>query len=330
MKIAVIGAGAIGGLVAGYLKDKGEDVSLIGRRDSVELISSQGLEISGVRGRLKINISVSEKLEEKPGLAILAVKTQDIEQALKQNRDFLYDTLILATQNGMQAENILSRSINEGNIISSIIMFGATYIGPSKIMHNFEGKWVVGSMFKGSEDIIMDVSRVLNKIFPVVITDNIRGMKYLKIFLNANNCLPAIIGKSMQETFSDLEICKISLAIWKEGLAIVDKAGIVLASLPDFPVERMRVITSLPLEESAPAFSKIMVNLSKEPLYGSILQSIQRDRPSEIDYLNGEFVRLAHSADAKAPLNEMLVDMVHKVEENKNFLTKEELINQTK
>ena len=59
MKIAVIGAGAIGNLVAGYLKLKAEDVFLVGRNDSVGAIKEKGLQISGVRNNFNIQIHLS-------------------------------------------------------------------------------------------------------------------------------------------------------------------------------------------------------------------------------------------------------------------------------
>jgi 2-dehydropantoate 2-reductase len=96
--------------------------------------------------------------------------------------------------------------------------------------------------------------------------------------------------------------------------------------LPDFPLERLTKLTSLPLDEAAKIFCGIMSNLSKEPLYGSILQSIKRGRASEIDYINGEFIRLAEAQNLEAPLNKRLVEMVHSVEQNKKFFTQDELI----
>jgi 2-dehydropantoate 2-reductase len=155
-------------------------------------------------------------------------------------------------------------------------------------------------------------------------------MKYLKIFVNANNCIPAILGRSMQETFSDLQMSRISIAVWKEGVEIIARARINLVSLPDFPLERLTKLTSLSLEEAARIFSGIMTGLSKEPLYGSVLQSIKRGRPSEIDYLNGEFVGLAEKNHFEAPLNKRLVEMVHQVEQSHKFFSPEELIANTK
>ena len=77
-------------------------------------------------------------------------------------------------------------------------------------------------------------------------------------------------------------------------------------------------------------FSGIMCNLSKEPLYGSILQSIKRGKSSEIDYLNGEFLKLADAAGLNAPLNKRLVEMVHQVEKDKMFYSKDILMSKVK
>jgi 2-dehydropantoate 2-reductase len=85
----------------------------------------------------------------------------------------------------------------------------------------------------------------------------------------------------------------------------------------------------MPLDQAAGVFSGIMRGLSKEPLYGSILQSIMRDRPSEIDYINGEIVRLGKEKKISTPLNEKIVQMVKNVEKTKKFLTIEEIISGT-
>ncbi|MDO9573061.1 MAG: 2-dehydropantoate 2-reductase, partial [Candidatus Omnitrophota bacterium] len=304
MKIAVIGAGAIGCLVAGYLKNKGEEVTLVGRAQAVNAIKENGLSISGVRGDFKVRISISDTLNYIPDLAILATKTQDIDAVLQDSSYLLRNSLLLTTQNGIQADNLVAKYLPQKNIISSIIMFGATYLEPGKVVHNFEGSWVIGSQFQSNPtEELIGLSLFLDKIFPTIISEDIIGMKYLKIFANASNCLPAIIGKSMQEVFSDLDISRMSIGIWKEAFEIIQKIGIHLVSLPGFPVENITKLTSIPSAAAAGVFSGIMKNLSREPLYGSILQSIMRGKTSEIDYINGEFVRLAEENHMYAPLN---------------------------
>ncbi len=329
MNIVVLGAGAIGSLVAGYLTAEGEDVLLVGHPDSVNAIRQRGLEVSGVRGPFKIDVKVSEELKYEPDLLILATKTQDVDKALKDNRRFLKNAVILTTQNGVQADSLVAKYTLKENIVSSIVMFGATYLEPGKVVHNFEGPWIIGKAFGGNDKEVVEISEGLNQVFPAIVAENIKGMKYLKIFVNANNCIPAVLGTCMQEAFSDINISKVSIAVWKEGLDIVNKAGVKLESLPDFPLERLTRLTSMPEADAAKVFSGIMNSLSKEPLYGSILQSIKRGRASEIDYINGEFVRLAKESGIEAPLNEKLVEMVHCVEQAHKYFSKDEVVRQT-
>lgn len=329
MQIAVIGAGAIGSLVAGYLKNKGQKVCLTGHGQAVGAISKNGLNIRGVRGDLNIPLDVSERLSSAPELVILATKTQDIEDSLKENLEFIKNVVVLTTQNGIEADDIVSKYLPKEKIISSIVMFGATYLEPGKVVHNFEGDWILGSLWEKNNASITQISPILETAFSIKLSQDIRGMKYLKIFLNANNCLPAILGLSMQQAFSDIAVSRIAMAIWKEGLDILSSCAIHPVSLPDFPLERLTKLASLPVNQAAEIYSGMIAGLSKEPLYGSVLQSIKRGRPSEIDYLNGEFVRLAETKGLAAPLNEKLVQMVHRVEKTGKFLAKEELLKET-
>jgi len=331
MRIAVIGAGAIGCLIAAYLKAKDEDVTLVGHDKSVRAIKNHGIAVSGVRGNTLVHMGIADVLNYIPDLAIITTKTQDINSALQNNSCLLQNSILLTTQNGVQADGLVAQYVPAQNVISSIVMFGATSLEPGKVVHNFEGSWVLGGYSDPRpSEALLAASLILDKVFPTRVSENIRGMKYLKIFVNANNCLPAIIGKSMQDVFSDIAISRISVAIWKEAFRVVDKAGIKLVSLPDFPLENLTKLAAMSSELSAQVFSERMKNLSKEPLYGSILQSIMRGKLSEIDYINGEFVQLAQANQMPAPLNKILVEMVHEVEKNNRFFSKEELMHRTK
>jgi 2-dehydropantoate 2-reductase len=158
-----------------------------------------------------------------------------------------------------------------------------------------------------------------------VAVEDIGAMKWTKIFVNFSNCLPALVGKSMQETYADLEMCKLSLGLLKEGFDITDKLGIRLLSMPDFDVAKLKGLTAMPPDQAAPIFSGIMTNLSKEPLYGSILQSLQRGKPSEIDFINGEIANQAKLHGLDARLNTLATELIHGVENTKKFLAPEKV-----
>lgn len=326
MKIAVIGAGAIGSMIAAYLSKAGKDVVLVGRGDQVQAIRSQGLTIRGIGKDETVQINASTKLDQEYELVIFATKTQDLEEAYYQNADYLETCYVLTTQNGVQGDNLLSSHFEKQKQLGSIVMFGATYTTPGEIVYNFPGDWIIGKPFSPNDPKFHQIiSELTVPQLPVLVSDNITGMKYLKLFVNFNNCIPALIGRSMQETFADLDLCRLSVRLLKEGLDIITKANIELVSLPGFPKERIFGLTQMPEDKAANLLQQTLTKLSLEPLYGSILQSIMRSKPSEIDFINGEVVALAKGMRQEACLNELMVDLVHSVEQTQKYFTKEEI-----
>jgi len=319
MKIAIIGAGAIGSVVAAYLHKAGIDVVLVGKKEQADVILKGGLSVKGARGNETFKLKALTILDREYDLVIFTTKTQDIERAYSENSRYLEDCTVLTTQNGVQADNLLGAHIDKEKLISSIVMFGATYVNPGEVTFNFEGDWILGRPFGANDPKTEEVAGILKKAFSVVISRDIMGMKWLKLFVNFNNCLPALIGKSMQETFADMDFCKLAILLLKEGVAVTQKSGVNLVSMPQFPVERVLGLANMPIEQAAGIINKTLTSLSKEPLYGSILQSIMRKRTSEIDYINGEIVSLAKNTGHQAPLNRKVVDMVHEVEEKSRF-----------
>jgi len=196
-------------------------------------------------------------------------------------------------------------------------------------VHNFEGELVLGSMFNGAgKEQLSLLNDLLKDSFDVHIYPDIRGAKYLKIFLNLNNCIPACLGRSMQEVYSDVDICEVAIRNIREAYKVVKASGIELQSLPSFKKEKILGFVDMDFNEASFLFSRIMTGLSKEPLYGSVLQSILRKRPTEIDYINAQIVELAEENNMDALLNEKLTEMVHVVEGTGKFFTKEDFLEQ--
>jgi len=327
MTIAVIGAGAIGCVVAGYLSKAGQEALLVGRPDQVKAINANGLAIHGARGSANIRVRTGPRLDQPYDLVIFTVKTQDLEKAFQQNSAYLGTGLVLTSQNGVQADRLLSGHFDRSRQMSSIVMFGATYVKPGEVTFNFEGDWIIGRPWTPLDPTAHQVGEILGKAFKAVMSPDIMGMKYLKLFVNFNNCIPALIGKSMQETFADMGLCRLSIMLLKEGLDIVRQAKINMVSMPDFPKEKIFGLADMPLDQAAGIINRTLTGLSKEPLYGSILQSILRGKTSEIEFINGEAVHLAEHLHGSAPLNERVVDMVHEVERTGKFFSVEDVKN---
>lgn len=319
MRIAIIGAGAIGSVVAAYLSKAGEEVVLVGRQDHVEAIRRNGLLIKGVRGQETVRLKVLTKLDREYDLIIFTVKTQDIEDAYQQNAEFLEHCLVLTSQNGVQADNLLSGHYDKNKVLSSIVMFGATYFHHGEVIFNYDADWIISKAFAPLDQTVHQVAEILGKAFRVKVVEDIIGMKWLKLFINLNNSIPALIGKSLQETYADMDFCRMSILLLKEGLNVVQTAQIELVSLPSFPKERTLDLAAIPIDQAAGIINKVLTGLSNEPLYGSILQSVMRGKPSEIDFINGEIVQVASHLSIPVPLNSRVVELVHEVERSGKY-----------
>ncbi|MBN2482934.1 MAG: ketopantoate reductase family protein [Candidatus Omnitrophica bacterium] len=325
MRVAILGCGAIGGAFLGYLSGRSEVIGIV-KEYQKEPLTREGLKIEGVRGTHNVKVNVQTVLTEPVDVAVIATKIADLEAVLKENGPYLKDSFILTTQNGIAADYIVENYSHASRIITGIVMFGATFYPPDRVVHNFEGSLVVGSLFKNPRWQFDQIERILSPVTRVVNEKNIRGAKYLKIFVNLNNCIPAVLGVSLQDAFSNLEIAECAIYVNREAYSVIEDAGIELVSLPGYPKERIQGLVTMPPKEAAVLFSKVMASLSEEPLYGSILQSIRRGKPSEIDYINGEIVGLAEKSMSQAPLNKKMVELVHRVEKTNTFLSVEEFM----
>lgn len=328
MKVAVIGAGAIGCTIGGYLAHAGEDVTFLGRADQVSALRKNGLTIDGVRGAMTIAVQAAERLSERPDVILLSVKTNDITEAALHIRTYDDGIPVVTMQNGVRSDELLSALIGPGDIISSVVMFGSTYMNPGRVVHNFEGDVVIGRAFGENDERVSRIAGVLSKAFPTTLSDDIHSVHWMKLLLNLNNALPGIIGETIQKTFKNVELSRIGIELIQEGIAAMDGAGIRPAPLPNFPVSRLRELVSMPTTQSAGIFSGIMSSLSEKPLYGSILQSIMRGKKSEIDYLNGEIAALSEASGRPAPLNSKAVELVHEVESSRRFYSSQQVIEQ--
>ena len=179
---------------------------------------------------------------------------------------------------------------------------------------------MIGHPFATTEPLLPTVAAILSQAIPTQISGNIRGTHWLKLLVNVNNALPAITNLTVQEVYADPYLSQLVIRLLREGLAVVRQAGIKLEPLPDVSVALIQLLGRLPMRLAARLASvKVRRTASTVPILGSTLQSLCRHRSTEIDYLNGEIVRLGTEVGVLTPLNAMVVEMVHWVEKQGRF-----------
>ena len=325
-RIAVIGAGAIGSTLGALLHRAGQNIVLIGRPAHIAAIRQDGLRVDGEMGDFMAPVEATETLNFRPDLALLTVKAQDVVAAVKANQAFLNDVPVVTFQNGIRSDDLVASILPPEQILSAVVLMNVTYLLPGKVTVVYQGKLILGRPFGSRDGKLEDVAHILNQAVPTRVTDNIQGAHWLKLIVNLNNALPAITNYTMSQVYANASLCNLAVGLMREGLRVIERANIRLESLPEVSVGLTKLMKWMPSGIAGRIVAAKGRRLKTAwPRLGSTLQSIQRGRPTEIDYLNGEIVELGKRYGEATPLNSKIVELVHQVERIRQFLSVEEI-----
>lgn len=319
-RIAFIGAGAIGSVLGALLRRDGHEVTLIARSEHVHAIRQNGLKVDGALGTFTVQPAAAESLDFTPDFAFLTVKTQDVLTAVQTNQSFLDNVPLVTFQNGVRSDEIVATLIPRDQILSAVVNTTASYLTPGTVTVVYPGSIVVGRPFGNPDEVLKTVADLLEAVISTKVSSNIQGAHWLKLIVNLNNAFPAITNMTYTQVYGDLFMSQLAVRVMREGLEAVKHAGIRLEPLPDVPLLLTRLMATLPIRLAAYLLRFSTSRRESEwPLLGSTLQSLRRGRPTEIDYLNGEVVRLGKETNTPTPLNAAIVDIVRQIERSGQF-----------
>ncbi|WP_219974701.1 ketopantoate reductase family protein [Rubrobacter xylanophilus] len=321
-RIAIIGAGAIGSVLGALLSRAGHDVTLIGRPAHVDRIQRDGLHVEGAFGSFVASVSAAATLDFQPDLAFLTVKTQDVLAAVQANQQFLTDALVVTFQNGIRSDELVAKFLPPTQIISAVVTLNASYLTPGTVTVVYPGSVVLGRSFGHPDSHVDAVAAMLHRVIATQVSANIVGARWLKLIVNLNNALPALTNLAFHEVLAEPYLRQLAVRLMREGLHVVNQADIHLESLPDVSTTLIRLLARLPVQLAGGLLAARARRLAtRGPLLVSTLQSLRRGRSTEIDYLNGEVVRVGHEHNVPTPLNATIVEMVHQTEQTGRFWT---------
>jgi 2-dehydropantoate 2-reductase len=325
MRVAIIGAGAIGSVIGGLLARAHEDVTLIGRRAHVDVINRNGLRIDGALGTMQVRVRAAERLDFRPDLALLTVKTQGVAATAREVSPYVGGVPVVTMQNGVRSDELVADVLGMEHILSCVVLFGATFLEAGSVTYSPQGALVLGVPFGAIEERTRTVATILSKAVPTHLTADIVGAHWTKLIINENNALPAVTGLSIQDVNRQPALRSLSVLMMREAAATIAAASIKLVSLPGVPAAALRAMLWLPLPAASRLLGLLSQSLGRTPALGSTLQSVRRGEETEIDYLNGEVVALGKRTGTPTPYNAAVVKLVHEVEATGTFLTTEEV-----
>ena len=291
MRIIVLGAGALGSLLAGLLSRQNE-VYMVGREEHVREVNESGLRVEGLNEGT-FAPKAGERLEDSPfypNWILLTVKAYQTEDAANEILDVFPDVPVLSFQNGIDNENIL-RSMGI-DAVGGVTSHGVTFLSPGRIRHAGEGRTAIGEMDGRRSMRVRAMAYILSEAGIITdVSDNIEGEIWLKGAVNSViNPLTAILEVENGFLLENDGVRELGDLIAGECGHIAGDLGI---DLPGHPEKAWKEVAEMTGE-----------NLS------SALQDIKRKRRTEIREINGAFVKKALEKGMDAPYNRSVLELV--------------------
>jgi 2-dehydropantoate 2-reductase len=293
MKIAVMGAGAVGCYYGGMLARAGHDVVLIGRPQHVEAIERQGLRLETQTFDELVRVSAATDGSAVQGaqLVLFCVKSTDTESAAAAIKPYLApDTLVLSLQNGVDNADRL-RALLLQEVAAAVVYIGTEMAGPGHVRHHGRGELVMEPSKAGDEV----ASALIAAGVPTDISDNVRGALWAKLILNcAYNALSAITQLPYGRLVKGEGITAVMRDVVNECIAVAKADDVKIPGDIDAAIRK--------IAESVPG------------QYSSTAQDLARAKRSEIDHLNGLILRRGEALGVATPANRLLYAIVKLIE----------------
>lgn len=330
--VAVVGAGAIGGITAAFIKQAGHNVTLVCKHQEIaDLTSGPGLKISGVRGEHTVSlpaVATVAELPEPPDLVLLAVKATDMLNAATALLPLLADSsMVVSLQNGI-CEEALAQVLGKERVMGCVVGWGATLNGPGELEMTSIGDFVLGRLDGRSHPQLNPLQNILSSVVQVRLSTNIMGELYSKLIINSCiTSLGAVCGLLLGQMLARMDARRLFLAVMREAMAVAEAMDLAVEPGGGGKLDYYRLLKGDAwLDDMRRHLMVRLVGLKYRRLKSSMLQSLQRGRPTEIDYLSGYIMQKGRQLHVPTPVNAATVGMVKAIENGQRGISADNLL----
>lgn len=300
MKVAVIGAGAMGCIIGGLLAENGHGVTLVDVwKDHVEAINREGLKLRGIGGDRVVKVAALSSPEGLgvQDLIVIMVKSPYTKEAVQSALSCVgEDTLVLTLQNGLGNADTIAGVVGPEKVVAGVTSHGGTVLGVGEIRHAGKGETVIAAYIPERREAVKKLASTLTAAsIETRAVDSVDDLVWGKLMVNVGiNAFTAVLGVKNGE-----------LAAKEPGrelvrLAVSEAAKVARAKGIEFAHD--------PVEHCLRVAEATAENVS------SMLQDVRAKRRTEIDVINGAIVREGERLGVETPVNKLLVNMVKLLE----------------
>jgi 2-dehydropantoate 2-reductase len=298
MKIAVVGAGAMGSVYAGILGDAGNEVWAIDVwPEHVEAIRTRGLTVEGASGNRTVRIQATSDPADAGvcDLVVIATKTLHVEAAARAATPLIGpETVVLPIQNGLGSAERIAAILGEEKVAIGVVGgFGASVVGPGHVHHNGWELVRLGERRGPATPRIQRIAEVWEAAgFRVQTYDDVDQLVWEKLICNvcfSGTC--AVLERTIGEVIADPSAWHVASSCAVEAYEVARARGIAVDI--DEPVAYVR------------AFGEKIAGARP-----SMLLDVIAGRPCEIEVINGAIPPAARAVGVTAPVNEVVTALV--------------------
>jgi 2-dehydropantoate 2-reductase len=349
MKVSVLGAGAVGSMFGALLKRDAPDidVTLIVRGEHGRTVHHrQAVTIDGPWGTETVPVRASFDAADIVGsdFVFVTVKSQATQEAARAAAPYWSMATVVSIQNGMN-ERLLARYVDAPRLVMGMTATNMAMVAPGRVSLQLGGATVLGPAANErdraiNQDRLESVATAANVLQRIRCPElqfnshpNAVGMRYNKLAINA-------LGYASCVSASNFITEALCCAEWRRIVArpiiaecrrVFSAAGITLKSIPGVPsLRRLGRLTRLmdwPIVGAGICLGARR-RFNRKPIVFSLRQDLAHGKPTEVEFVNGEIVRLSESVGGAAPLNSEIVRMVHELERRGagSFFSRDEVI----
>jgi 2-dehydropantoate 2-reductase len=320
LKIAVVGAGAVGGSVAADLIRAGLDVTVIDQWPAhVEAMRADGLTVhlpteTQVTPLPVLHLCQVAELREPFDIVFTAVKTYDTRWVAELMMPLLRDdSVFVGLQNGMTIDHA-AEIVGADRTIGCVLGIAANLRTPGIIVRQVSptDTWFsVGTLDGVRTERLDQVAAVLAHTAQTVVTDDIRSAKWMKLIANIPEMLPSgLLGVPLLEAAHMPGIRPVMDAMSREAYALAIDLGITMMPSLGLTADEMPDSDQYALD----LLDRVLSHFSQPDTRVAVLQDWEKGRRAELDAFSGYIVAKRAEVDGRAPVNEAILRLAQRVE----------------
>ncbi|HYA77431.1 MAG TPA: 2-dehydropantoate 2-reductase [Verrucomicrobiae bacterium] len=310
--VLVVGAGAIGLSVTGWIFPHNENLNLLARGESVNEIRNYGIRLNQVGQENKtfqIPVKVIESIDEipSPDIIVITVKNYDLDRIAQTLRQQLGNNqpIIVSLQNGLENQRVLPKYFSRATF--GVVCYNAWSEGIGKVTYVKRGSVIIGALRSELQPDLQRVASVFNPGLECFVTDRLQDAVHCKLAINLINALMALVGFRKRSIESEKILVHMTTRLLEEGIEVLQAAGFkehYLGSLPSW--RDIQIAVNIPESPENPLHDFIVNRIGPTSMTQDVFNG---KTTTELESLNGYMLELARRVGALMPINQAIYEI---------------------